>query len=68
MFEWFTNLFQHAEDLSQMADQGIQSAQDITDAIPGEVDNQVADAVIEKVEQVTQQFEDIKNNIPGQGQ
>jgi|JI10StandDraft_1071094.scaffolds.fasta_scaffold630915_2 hypothetical protein len=68
MFEWLTNLFHHADDVSQMADQGIQSAQEITDIIPGEVDNQVVDAVTEHVDQVTQQFEDIKKNIPGQGQ
>ena len=68
MFEWFTKLFQHAEDVSQMADKGIQSAQDIADIIPGEADNQVVDDVTEKVEQVTQQFEEIKKNIPGQNE
>lgn len=68
MFEWLTNLFHHAEDVSQMANQGIQSAQDIADAIPGEADNQVVDGITEKVEQVTGQFEDIKKNVPGQDQ
>lgn len=68
MFEWFTKLFQHAEDVSQIADQGIQKAQEISDMIPGEADNQVVDAVSEKVEQVTGQFEEIKKNVPGQNQ
>ena len=64
MFEWLTNLFSHAEDVQQMAEDGIKSAQDITDIIPGEVDNQVADAITDKVEEITGQFEAIKDNIP----
>ena len=64
MFEWFTNLFAHADDVQKMAEDGIQSAQDITDIIPGEVDDQVADAITGKVEEVTSQLENIKDNVP----
>lgn len=64
MFEWFTNLFQHAEDVQKMAEDGIQSAQDITGMIPGEADDQVVEAITTKVEEVTGQFENIKENLP----
>ena len=64
MFEWFANLFAHAGDVQKMAEDGIQSAQDITDIIPGEVDDQVADAITGKVEEVTSQLENIKDNVP----
>lgn len=64
MFEWFTNLFQHADDISQMADEGVQKAQEITDLIPGDVDNQAVQAITNKVEEVSGQFESIKDNLP----
>ncbi len=64
MFEWFTNLFQHADDVQKMAEDGIQSAQEITEMIPGDADSQVVDAISTKVEEVTGQFENIKDNLP----
>lgn len=64
MFEWLTNLFHKSPDVAEIADQGIQKAQEITTAIPGDADNQVVQAVEEKVQQVTEHFEQIKENVP----
>jgi methyl-accepting chemotaxis protein len=64
MFEWLTNLFHKSPDVAEMADQGIQKAQEITSAIPSATDAPVVDAVAEKVQQVTDQFEQIKEAAP----
>jgi hypothetical protein len=68
MFDWFTNLFKKADDVNQMAQDGVEKAREVTQMIPGDADDKVVDAVADKVEEVTQKFDDIKNNIPGQGQ
>lgn len=65
MFEWLTNLFsQHTDKIQQIAEEGMQSAQGITDMIPGDLDNQAVEGITTKVEEVTGQFEEIKNNLP----
>lgn len=64
MFEWLTSLFHKTPDVAEMADQGIQKAQEITSAIPSATEAPVVDAVAQKVEEVTQQFEQIKEAAP----
>lgn len=66
MFEWLKQLLGGAGDISQMAEDGAQKAREITNMIPGEADDAAVEAISGKVEEVTQKFEDIKKNLPGQ--
>lgn len=64
MFTWLKNLFQQADDVSQMAQDGAEKARQITDMIPGDADDKTVDAIADKVDEVTQQFDAIKKNLP----
>lgn len=66
MFDWLKELFGRAGDVSQIAEDGAQKAREITQLIPGDADDKAVEAIADKVDEVTQKFDDIKKNIPGQ--
>ncbi len=66
MFDWLKGLFGQADTVSQMAEDGAKKAREITQMIPGDADDRAVDAIADKVDEVTQKFDDIKKNIPGQ--
>lgn len=65
MFDWLKGLFGRANDMQQMAEDGVKKAREITNLIPGEADDKLVDSVADKVEEVTQKFDDIKGSLPG---
>ena len=68
IFDGFKKWFKQADDVQEMADNAVDQARVVTKMIPGDADDKLVDAVADKVEDMSQKFDDLKKNIPGQDQ
>lgn len=67
LFSNFMQWFKQADDIEKMAKSGIEQAKGITKMIPGDADDKLVEGLSKQVETVTEQYDNIKKNIPGQG-
>lgn len=66
LFDSLKGLFGKAQDTRDQVETMIQQADSVTDMIPGDADDKLVDGIKQQVENVTDKFDDVTKNLPGQ--
>ncbi len=62
----FKNLFGRVDETEKQAQDLLEQADSLTDMIPGDADDKLVDGIKEQVENLTDKYDEVKKNIPGQ--
>ncbi len=65
-FDTFKNLFGRVDETEKQAKDLLEQADNLTDMIPGDADDKLVDGIKEQVENLTDKYDEVKKNIPGQ--
>lgn len=65
-FDAFKNLFGRVDETEKQAQDLLEQADNLTDMIPGDADDKLVDGIKEQVENLTDKYDEVKKNIPGQ--
>lgn len=66
-FSKITKWFKKADDFEKMAKDGLAQAKGVTKMIPGDADDKLVENLSKKVDDISSQYNSVKQNIPGAG-